>query len=75
MKKVSLLAVVALMVFSLAASVVNANPMDAAGGNQYYQASPQGQYGTQNASADCYWGGNNYQQGNGNPGWNNWNCW
>lgn len=74
MKKVSLLAVLALMVFSLTASVASANPMDASAGNPYYQAPQQGQYWMQNSSAYCYWGGNNYQQG-GPTGWNNWNCW
>lgn len=75
MKKVSLLAVIALTVLTLAASVTSANPTDASG-NPYYQAPQQGQYGMQNSSAYCYWGGNNnYQPGYGTSGWNNWNCW
>lgn len=79
MKKVIWINVVALMILSLTASFVSANPVDIVNSNPYYQAPQQGQYGMQNGTPYCYGGGYGYQQGNGpynsSYGGNGWNCW
>lgn len=85
MKKVTLIVMVALMMLTLMASFVSANPAGNATGNPYYEAPPQGQYWAQNGTPYCYGGGYGYQQGNGpynngqynngSYGGNSWNCW